>query len=133
VPHKDPEVRRAWKRKNRLENLDAHRAYQRHWVATHKENKHAAHIRYFYGITYERYQELLALQEGVCAICKKPDHLGKRLAVDHDHKCCEGRRSCGRCVRALLCSRCNKNVSYVERHPVREYLQISRGYECQKK
>ena len=29
------------------------------------------------------------------------------LAVDHDHGCCPGERSCGKCVRGLVCRDCN--------------------------
>lgn len=31
----------------------------------------------------------------------------KRLTVDHDHSCCNGRTSCGKCIRGVLCSNCN--------------------------
>lgn len=66
----------------------------------------AATLKYNFGITVERYEEMLARQGGVCAICKRRP--GKRrLAVDHDHSCCPGRRSCGKCVRGLLCKACN--------------------------
>jgi hypothetical protein len=29
------------------------------------------------------------------------------LVVDHDHECCPGPRSCGKCVRGLICNECN--------------------------
>ena len=66
--------------------------------------------QYRYGITEERYQELFAAQEGRCAICGNKPGRYKGLAVDHDHECCPGKKSCGECVRGLLCSICNQNL-----------------------
>jgi hypothetical protein len=67
-----------------------------------------------FNLTVEQYDQMLLVQGGVCAICKQPEthrHRGTgvvvSLAVDHDHRCCPGRRSCGNCVRGLLCDRCN--------------------------
>ena len=40
-----------------------------------------------FGITTDDYDAILAVQGGVCALCKKPPFAGKkRMAVDHDHK-----------------------------------------------
>src|SRR5262252_10407466 len=50
-----------------------------------------------YRITGERYRGLLDQQDGACALCLSPAKDG-RLAVDHDHNCCPGARSCGKCV-----------------------------------
>lgn len=62
-----------------------------------------------YGITAEQYDLLLDKQEGRCFICLcKPR--SKSLAVDHDHKCCKARKSCGKCIRGLLCMRCNHTL-----------------------
>jgi hypothetical protein len=63
-----------------------------------------------YRITVAQYDALLASQHGKCAICKAVNASGRDLAVDHDHACCPGARSCGKCVRSLLCSRCNIGI-----------------------
>lgn len=63
-----------------------------------------------YRITPEQYDELLEKQGGRCAIpacgAIEPGGMG-HWHVDHDHSCCPDKKSCGRCVRGLLCSRCN--------------------------
>lgn len=64
-----------------------------------------------FNLTKADYDQMLDNQNGGCAICgKTPGQNGRRLAVDHDHACCPGQRSCGKCVRALLCSRCNLGI-----------------------
>jgi hypothetical protein len=60
-----------------------------------------------YGISAADYESMLATQGGGCAICSVPPEPDRRLYVDHDHRCCPGRRSCGECVRGLLCRHCN--------------------------
>jgi len=50
---------------------------------------------------------LLDAQNGKCAICTTPVARGN---VDHDHSCCAGYRSCGRCVRGVLCGGCNRGL-----------------------
>jgi hypothetical protein len=34
-------------------------------------------------------------------------------AVDHDHECCPAGRSCGKCVRGVICRRCNIAIGYL--------------------
>lgn len=58
-----------------------------------------------YGITLEDYDKMVEERGGRRDICGTVPE--KRLHVDHDHSCCSGRRSCGDCIRGLLCSRCN--------------------------
>lgn len=59
-----------------------------------------------YGITPEEYDTLLEAQGGTCAVC--PATPGRKsLAVDHDHNCCPGQKTCGKCIRGLLCQNCN--------------------------
>lgn len=64
------------------------------------------------------YDKLLAVQGGSCAGCgRTPGPRAKRLAVDHDHSCCPGKASCGRCVRGLLCHRCNDVLAHLRDDP----------------
>lgn len=60
-----------------------------------------------YNLTKESVGLLLLLQEGKCAICGAPSPDEGAMHIDHDHACCPGKRSCGACVRGLLCNRCN--------------------------
>lgn len=70
-----------------------------------------------YGITGEQYQAIYETQGWWCAICNLAIGGRKRLAVDHDHKCCPGPRSCGRCVRGLLCAGCNRFLMIIRDNP----------------
>lgn len=85
-----------------------------------------------YKLTPDDYDALLAKQGGVCAICGVVPILDERLRVDHDHACCPARsRSCGKCVRGLLCSLCNLMIGYANDdtrrlHRAIEYLDESR-------
>lgn len=62
-----------------------------------------------YGISYEKYEEIIFNQNNSCAICNISFELTKdHPHVDHDHSCCPtSLNSCGQCVRGLLCRRCN--------------------------
>lgn len=72
---------------------------------------------YSYHITARDFHELLERQGGVCAICgRKPPE----FHVDHDHSCCpERKRSCGNCVRGLLCPDCNGALGLMNDDPAR--------------
>lgn len=69
------------------------------------------HLKYHYGISLEDYDEMFRQQNGLCAICEKPEiatnQFGvKRLAVDHDH-------TTGK-IRGLLCQRCNMAIGLMD-------------------
>lgn len=61
-----------------------------------------------YGLTLENYETMLASQNGVCAICHKPETHRSRgaevqpLSVDHSHVT--------EIVRGLVCDSCNKVI-----------------------
>jgi hypothetical protein len=72
-----------------------------------------------FSLTLEDFVRMLAEQGGVCAICGGVNANGKALSIDHDHDCCPGDRSCGACVRGLLCAQCNFAVGQMQNDPAR--------------
>ena len=60
-----------------------------------------------YGLSAEDYNKLLARQNGVYGICKRP---GRKLCVDHCH-------ATGK-VRGLLCHNCNSGLGLYNDNPV---------------
>lgn len=85
--------------------------------------KHSHWTRSNFGLSSEKYEKLLAFQGGACIGCQraKGNREGERgkknLAVDHDHSCCSGPTSCGRCVRMLLCGPCNDTLAHFRDDP----------------
>lgn len=60
-----------------------------------------------YGMSVAQFDAMLQKQAGKCATCDRSFRNSTDTQVDHDHQCCPGYKSCGSCVRALLCSNCN--------------------------
>lgn len=66
-----------------------------------------------YGIRASEAEARLAEQGDRCAVCRKPAPEGKKLHLDHDHRCCsQPGKSCGRCVREFLCGGCNVAIGF---------------------
>jgi hypothetical protein len=83
-----------------------------------------------YGITQKQYDWLLELQEHACAMCHEPFVEDSVICVDHDHACCPvEKRSCGKCIRGLLCMSCNTALGHIQRklHLAQTYLTAQPG------
>ena len=67
-----------------------------------------------YGLTTEQFNAMIQLQDGLCGMCHEPC---SEWAVDHDHSCCNGNKNktCGNCVRGLLCGPCNRSLGHFEK------------------
>lgn len=72
----------------------------------------ARRLKSRYGLSVETYLALWAAQGGACAICRETsdEPTGPQWHVDHDHRCCAGKTTCGACVRGILCSGCNTGI-----------------------
>lgn len=83
----------------------SNRQKESYWNGGDKNRFRDRLLRQKYGINLEQYEQMLAAQGGVCAMCES-DSPGrsrhgtdKCFAVDHDHRT--------GAVRALLCQKCN--------------------------
>jgi hypothetical protein len=72
---------------------------------------------------------MLEDQGHACAICREP-FIEQRPRIDHDHNCCKVppngvSRSCGKCVRGLLCVRCNTWLGWMDK-----YGEMAKAYQA---
>lgn len=86
-----------------------------YWVNNHrscracrKENQRKQRPIQKYGLTWEQL-DVKVEEQGGCGVCKRPLSR-KEYQVDHDHSCCPEEKTCGLCVRGVVCSLCNKGL-----------------------
>lgn len=97
----NPEAKAVQRERNRL-RINAIRAKDPDYGASQ-------HLKQRFGLTLDDYNQMLEDQGGLCANpgCFNVPLVDRRFDVDHDHACCSGKKSCGKCVRGLLCHSCN--------------------------
>ena len=78
-----------------------------------------------YGITIAQYEEIKAVQGGVCPLCLRAKGISAPLQVDHDHNLEVDGRAVPSSVRGLLDGRCNNRLGWLEAKfdRVMDYLQ----------
>lgn len=74
---------------------------------------------YSYNIDRIQYDELWESQGKACAACRVTDPgAGREWHIGHDHACCPSPgKSCGRCIRNILCYSCNVILGYAKDNP----------------
>lgn len=85
--------------------------------AVRKIRRRGYQIKSLYKLTPEAHKELLDNQKRTCANpgCDSVENAGEPLHIDHDHACCNNvRRICGKCIRGLLCKKCNLILGLAE-------------------
>jgi hypothetical protein len=97
----------------------------------YQQSYRKSYLKTRYGMTIEQFNELMERQQNACGLCKEPFKEGEFPHVDHDHTCCPGKNSCGRCIRGVLHSTCNRVIGLTKDNPnlcrqAAEYLEQSR-------
>lgn len=109
-PEPTKEASRKYAAKKRAEDPDYWRKYKRSIDSD---------MKYRHSITWGQWREILDGQHGNCYLCTEPldPEASRGVHVDHDHACCPGDRSCGKCIRGLSCHRCNTGIGAFEDDP----------------
>lgn len=81
-------------------NQDKVRSYNEKYKAKHKDRITENRILRLYKMTVLQYNEMLS---SGCHVCGSFSN----LCIDHDHACCPGELTCGKCIRGVLCNKCN--------------------------
>jgi hypothetical protein len=115
--------------------MERNRKYGRaHPHRESRESRKRSNRRYriaSYGLTEVTFAQLLKVQEYACAMCRERFEEGQLIHVDHDHACCkEKNRSCGRCVRGLLCHTCNIALGHIERRYAMARAYLDKPVTC---
>jgi hypothetical protein len=117
---KQKEHRDKWRKKNREKDLVSKAKYRSENKEKIAEGYRRHILRKKFNLTKEDYDQVLANQNGTCAICSLSCETGRDLAVDHDHE--TGK------IRGLLCRNCNVSLGLMKDDPARlrkaaEYLE----------
>lgn len=98
------------------EGREAKNAYMRAYNARSPHVVRRAHLKAYYGVTLEWYDQKFREQGGLCAVCRQPETMEIKkgvgpimLAVDHHH----GTKK----PRGLLCHMCNRGIGMLGDDP----------------
>lgn len=113
---KNREGERERARRWRQENTSAVRGYQQNYYTENREDlshrRRENHRKRRYDLTPQKFSEMLASQDGKCAVCKTPEPRGKTSwHVDHDHETGQ--------IRGILCITCNIALGMLHDDPAR--------------
>lgn len=126
---------REWYYANRQKALEARhdyysknkrkvKEYKQRYGIRNKDKRRAQFLKQTYGISVQEWENLLAAQGNVCAICKTKEPGKRGWHTDHNHET--------GVVRGILCSNCNTGLGLFQDNTSTlasaiVYLENSRG------
>lgn len=104
-------------------NIDKVRSYNKKYKDANAENIIAFRVKRLYNLSLDEYRKMLSRG---CQVCSSFNN----LCIDHDHSCCSGETTCGKCIRGVLCNKCNSAEGLLDSDPARvlklyEYMNAS--------
>ena len=78
------------------------------WNANNRTKLKGYQLKRCYQLSINDIELKIQKQNNQCAICEK--EFISSPHIDHDHGCCPGRTTCGKCIRGLLCKACNRGL-----------------------
>jgi len=117
----------AYDREYRKNHKVEKNAYALEWYRQHPNEVRNTRLMSTFKMSASEWDAKLALQGRKCAICRTgiPGGIGT-WHTDHNHNCCSGIKSCGKCVRGLLCHSCNSAIGKLKDSP--ELLRAAASY-----
>jgi hypothetical protein len=100
------------------DNRDIANKFSREWRAANPELFKNIRRLSKYNITKEEFDHMLNDQGHTCYICGNIFNDTILPHVDHDHECCPNNKSCGKCIRGLLCRNCNTGIGLLKDDPI---------------
>ena len=76
---------------------------------------HAQTFRFYGASAFDHLERFMMSGCDICGdktILSEKGHLLWR--IDHDHSCCKGKRTCGNCIRGVLCHSCNAGIGLLK-------------------
>lgn len=109
------EYMRRYNERARTRNRERMREWQR---SQSPEQRWTRRLRIKHAMHPEDWRAMRAGQDGRCYLCQEllPDD-PRKVAVDHDHRCCPPERSCATCRRGLACINCNTAIGMARDNP----------------
>jgi hypothetical protein len=96
------------------------RAYRKKFKESEigKDCERKYRVKRIFNLTREQHLAILEKQNFKCAFPDCGENVTLFSSLDHNHACCPGNKSCGVCVRGVLCRSHNSGLSFFESKPL---------------